>query len=83
MRWCIDFNEEEEDSKSKWIIRFELDRESMLDKNINMDDVHFAIKHSHKDEISCIYSDFNADKLVLRVRLDNIYNKKKNQLGPI
>ena len=65
-----DFNEEEDDTKSKWIIRFELDRESMLDKNINMDDVHFAIQHSHKDEISCIYSDFNADKLVLRVRLD-------------
>ena len=76
-----DFNEEEEDSKSKWIIRFELDRESMLDKNINMDDVHFAIQHSHKDEISCIYSDFNADKLVLRVRLDkSLINSKKKSL---
>ena len=76
-----DFNEEEEDTKSKWIIRFELDRESMLDKNINMDDVHFAIQHSHKDEISCIYSDFNADKLVLRVRLDkSLINSKKKSL---
>ena len=76
-----DFNEEEDDTKSKWIIRFELDRESMLDKNINMDDVHFAIQHSHKDEISCIYSDFNADKLVLRVRLDkSLINSKKKSL---
>ena len=76
-----DFNEEEEDTKSKWIIRFELDRESMLDKNINMDDVHFAIQHSHKDEISCIYSDFNADNLVLRVRLDkSLINSKKKSL---
>jgi DNA-directed RNA polymerase II subunit RPB1 len=75
-----DFNKEEDETKSKWIIRFELDRESMLDKNINMDDIHFAIKHSHKDEISCIYSDFNADKLVLRVRLDKslIKSKKKS-----
>ena len=36
--------------KSKWIIRLELDKETMLDKNITMDDVHFAIKHSYKDE---------------------------------
>ena len=76
-----DFNEEDDDTKSKWIIRFELDREAMLDKNINMDDVHFAIQHSHKDEISCIYSDFNADKLVLRVRLDkSLINSKKKSL---
>ena len=76
-----EFNEEDEDTKSKWIIRFELDRESMLDKNINMDDVHFALEHSFKDEISCIYSDFNADKLVLRVRLDkNLINSKKKSL---
>ena len=27
---------------SKWVIRFELDREAMLDKNISMDDIHFA-----------------------------------------
>ena len=76
-----EFNEEDEDTKSKWIIRFELDRESMLDKNINMDDVHFALEHSFKDEISCIYSDFNADKLVLRVRLDkDLINSKKKSL---
>jgi DNA-directed RNA polymerase II subunit RPB1 len=75
-----DFNEEDDNDKSKWIIRFELDRESMLDKNINMDDVHFAIQHSYKDEISCVYSDFNADKLVLRIRLDKslITSKKKS-----
>ena len=32
-------------------------KNAMLDKNINMDDVHFAIEHSYKGEISCIYSD--------------------------
>ena len=31
---------------SKFIIRFVFDREAMLDKNITMDDVHFAIKNS-------------------------------------
>ena len=30
--------------KSKWVVRLELDMETMLDKNITMDDVHFAIQ---------------------------------------
>jgi len=67
--------------RSKWILRFIMDKESMLDKNINMDDVHFAIEHSYKGEISCIYSDFNSDKLVLRARLDkSLTNSKKKSL---
>jgi len=74
-----DFDDDSE--KSKWIIRFEMDRDSMLDKNINMDDVHFAIEHSYKGEISCVYSDFNANKLVLRARLDkSLTNSKKKSL---
>ena len=70
----------DDEGKSKWIIRFELDRSAMLDKNINMDDVHFAIEHSYKSEVSCVYSDFNSDKLVMRVRLDKslINNKQKS-----
>ena len=72
---------EDNGDKSKWILRFIMDKEAMLDKNINMDDVHFAIEHSYKGEISCIYSDFNADKLVLRARLDkSLTNSKKKSL---
>ena len=32
--------------QSKWVIRMEMDAETMLDKNITMDDIHFAIKNS-------------------------------------
>jgi len=72
---------EEGNEKSKWILRFIMDQEAMLDKNINMDDVHFALEHSFKGEISCIYSDFNADKLVMRARLDkSLTNSKKKSL---
>jgi DNA-directed RNA polymerase II subunit RPB1 len=71
----------ESTGKSKWIIRLEMDREAMLDKNISMDDVHFAMEHSYKGEMSCIYSDFNSDKLVLRARLDkSLTNSKKKSL---
>jgi DNA-directed RNA polymerase II subunit RPB1 len=78
---CSNSEPEEGGEKSKWVLRFILDKEAMLDKNINMDDVHFAIEHSYKGEISCIYSDFNADKLVMRARLDkSLTNRKKKSL---
>lgn len=58
--------------KSKWIIRLELDPDGMLEKNITMDDVHFTLNNLYKEEISCVYSDYNADKLVFRIRMNNI-----------
>ena len=63
-------------ARSKWIIRMVMSREAMLDKRITMDDVHFAIKNSHGDDVSCIYADYNAEKLVFRLRMNNINGKK-------
>ena len=37
-----------------------------------MDDVNFAIKNAYRDEVSCVYSDYNADKLVFRIRMNSI-----------
>jgi DNA-directed RNA polymerase II subunit RPB1 len=68
--------------KSKWIIRLEMDAEVLLDKNITMDDIHFAIKNSYNNEISCIYSDYNENNLVFRIRLTGgILNKTKKAKG--
>jgi len=65
--------------KSKWIIRMEMDKESMLDKNITMDDINFAVSNAFEDEVHCVYSDYNSDKLIFRLRLNNVLtNKKKN-----
>jgi DNA-directed RNA polymerase II subunit RPB1 len=76
-----------EELKSKWIIRMEMDREKMLDKNITMDDVHFAIKRAYYNstkstEIHCVFSDYNADKLVFRLRVNNsIFHKGSAKKG--
>ena len=72
---CIG-EEENEIEKSKWIIRIEIDAESLLEKNINIEDIHFAIKNSFKDEVSCVFTDYNSDKLIFRVRLNKIFQKK-------
>ena len=76
---CIDeLQEESKQQKSKWIIRMEIDSEILLDKNITMDDIHYAIKNSsHGDNIDCIFSDFNNDKLIFRIRIMNEISKKK------
>ena len=70
--------------KSKWIIRMTMDRESMLDRKISMDDIHFALKNIYTDEITCMYADYNSDNLVFRLRLNNIItNSKKKNNNPL
>ena len=71
---------EQPTSKSKWIVRMEMDTETLLDKNITMDDIHFAIKNGTSGtDIDCAYSDYNSDKLVFRIRMSNIASAKKRK----
>lgn len=72
---------EEQNEKSKWLIRMEMDPEVMLEKNITMDDVNFTLNNTYKDEISCVYSDYNADKLVFRIRMNNILKNASGKSG--
>ena len=65
--------------KSKWIFRMELDPEIMFEKNITMDDVHFAIKNVYQDEVTCIYSDYNDSRLIFRIRMNNVLKKEKQK----
>jgi DNA-directed RNA polymerase II subunit RPB1 len=69
-------------AKSKWIVRIELDSETMLEKNITMDDIHFAINSSNGNDISCVYSDYNSDDLIFRIRMNSsVLNKSKKLKG--
>ena len=54
---------------SKWLLRLELDRQRMFDKNITMDDILFVLRRRFDDDIHAVYSDFNSQKLVMRIRL--------------
>ena len=68
--------------KSKWIIRMEMDPGILLEKNITIDDIHYAIKNSsYGESIDCVFSDFNEDKLVFRIRMLNEDVKKKKISG--
>jgi len=65
-----------ETPKSKWMIRLAINATSLLDKNITMDDIHFAITANYP-EITCIYSDYNDSNLVFRIRINQESFKKK------
>ena len=70
-----------ETEKSKWIVRMVMDPEVMLEKNITMDDVNFTLKNCYDDQISCIYSDFNSDKLIFRIRMNDVLKSSGNKGG--
>jgi DNA-directed RNA polymerase II subunit RPB1 len=70
----------DEQTYSKWIIRLTLDSSSMLDKNLTMEDVNFSLYQNYRDMIQCVYSDYNSDKLVFRIRVSNVL-KGFNQKG--
>jgi DNA-directed RNA polymerase II subunit RPB1 len=54
---------------SKWLLRVELNREKMFEKNITMNDVAFIVKATYGEDVSLIYSDYNSQKLVMRIRM--------------
>ena len=79
---CNEVNlESGETEKSKWIVRMIMDPEVMLEKNITMDDVNFTLKSCYEERISCIYSDFNSEKLVFRIRMNDVLKSSSNRGG--
>ena len=69
---------------SKWVVRIELDPETMLEKNITMDDIDFTLNHCFGGQIACVYSDYNSDKLVFRIRMNEIVKSlSKKNLKPV
>ena len=61
---------------SKWLLRLTFDRELMFNKNITMDDVNVILTDKFADNITITYSDYNSQKLIMRIRInttDNVY----------
>jgi DNA-directed RNA polymerase II subunit RPB1 len=76
---CAGVDVDNPDSRSKWILRMEMNAEEMLDRNITMDDVHYAIQNGYRDQVHCVFSDYNDENLVFRIRLDEMLSAKKKK----
>jgi DNA-directed RNA polymerase II subunit RPB1 len=61
------------DNISPWVLRIELDSNSMVDKGLNMEFITEQIETNYND-IDIICSDENASKHIIRIRM--IYNQK-------
>jgi DNA-directed RNA polymerase II subunit RPB1 len=68
----------EDEIFSKWMLRMELNREEMFNRNISMQEVVTVIKNQFNGEINVVYSDYNSDKLVMRIRLPDAQKRDKD-----
>lgn len=69
------------DNHSKWVVRLELDPEKLLDHALTVDDVHFAIRAAYGETINCVFSDYNDDNIIFRIRLSQAIKKIKRKPG--
>jgi DNA-directed RNA polymerase II subunit RPB1 len=60
---------DEQEVWSKWMLRLELDREKMFNKNISMDDINLVFREGFGEDINTVYSDFNSPRLIMRIRI--------------
>ena len=63
-------------AKSKWIIRLTLDKFKLIEKNITLDDIDYCLKTIYHETIQTIYSDYNSDNLIFRIRPEQIKKTK-------
>lgn len=61
--------EESIEKQSPWLLRLELDRAKMLDKQLTMSQVADRISQNFGEDLFVIWSDDTADKLIIRCRV--------------
>jgi len=54
---------------SPWLLRIELDRQMVTDKRLTMSDITQCVNRDFGVSLNCIFSDDNAEKLILRIRM--------------
>ncbi|EEB06666.1 RNA polymerase II large subunit Rpb1 [Schizosaccharomyces japonicus yFS275] len=65
--------------QSPWLLRLELDRAKMLDKKLSMSDVAGKIAESFERDLFTIWSEDNAEKLIIRCRIIRDDDKKADE----
>jgi len=63
---------------SQWMLRLEFNKEAMFNRNITMDDVAYVLNEKFTGTVSMVYTDFNSEKLIMRIRLDESENEYLN-----
>jgi len=75
-------NNETKDDINPWVLLIELNKKPLLDKNIKMIDIYYKIIskfNNEYDDISCIFSDDNAEQLIFKIQCINKSNSDTDQ----
>jgi len=60
---------------SQWMLRLEFNKDAMFNRNITMDDVAYVLNEKFTNGVSMVYTDFNSEKLIMRIRLTEADDK--------
>ena len=77
--------EEPDHIKNPWILKFKFNKKIMIDKNIKMIDIYYAINNkfnTEQEDIYCTFTDDNASELILRIQYLNSLSEKTNDCSP-
>jgi DNA-directed RNA polymerase II subunit RPB1 len=77
-----DEDETADESRSPWILRLELDRERMFNKNITMEDISYVLREVQSD-LSISYTDHNASRMIFRIRVNSVGSEAKHSLDDL
>ncbi|KAF2758672.1 RNA polymerase II largest subunit [Pseudovirgaria hyperparasitica] len=79
--WILpDEDEASVELQSKWLLRIVLSRQKLLDRGLTVSEVASAIRSQYdKNNLHVIFSDNNAEELVLRIRFIHDEDMRKNQ----
>jgi DNA-directed RNA polymerase II subunit RPB1 len=68
----------EKENTNKWILRLILDKPVLIERNISLEEIHYALKTEYNDDVECFYNDLNDEQIVFRIRLTKINKSKGN-----
>jgi DNA-directed RNA polymerase II subunit RPB1 len=72
-------NADDINAQSRWLLRIVLSRSSLLDKDLTVQEVASRIKDTYRKDLAVIFSDNNADELVIRIRMIHQFDKDEDE----
>lgn len=64
---------------SPWVVRFELDNEKMVQKDLTISAIDKMLHDAFGEQISVMHSDENAEKQVIRIRIAGLEEEDPNE----
>jgi DNA-directed RNA polymerase II subunit RPB1 len=69
------------ENQSRWLLRITLDRQKMLDKGLRVEDVARRIKELYRSDLAVVFSDNNAEEMIIRIRVIKQSDEKDEDGG--